>query len=166
MDISVKNISPYKNIIASLIIVIVFVIIIRSIVSHYSFQENKIAERIQELEKGDSTIKKWEKLKSERNELDSIFLGEDSLFFKKFIEEKANASKINITLLKTFNTEKDLYWETKMELNIACTYRDFIAFTEAIEKKSVIIERVVMSMGGRGKNIDVSLTLKGVILKR
>ena len=161
-----KAILPYKNVAAGIAIVVVFAIMIHSVFSHYSLQNEKIAVRMQKIEKEDLTIKKWEKLKIDSSELNSVFLAGDTLVFKKFIEEKAKASKINITLLKAFNTEKDLYWETKMQLNIHCAYNDFIAFMAAIEEKSVAIERAVISMGEKGGGIGVNLTLKGAILKK
>ncbi len=161
-----KAILPYKNAAAGIAIVVVFAIMIRSVFSHYSLQNEKIAVRTRKLEKEDLTIKKWEKLKIDSSELNSVFLAGDTLVLKKFIEEKAKASKINITLLKAFNTEKDLYWETKMQLSILCTYNDFIAFIAAIEEKSVAIERAVISMGEEGGRIGINVTLKGVILKK
>ena len=163
---NIKSILPYKNVAAAMIVVVVFIIVIRSIFSHYSLQNEGIAVRMRKSEERDLTIKKWEKLKSESSELEGVFLVGDTLVFKKFIEEKAKASKINIALLKTSNIEKDLYWEAKMLLDIACTYSNFVTFTAAIEKKSVVINRVMMSMGEGGGNIGVNLTLKGVILKK
>lgn len=161
----VKTLLPYKNIIIGVIIIIVFAAVAQGTFSHYSLQKKEIEAKMQELEEGEKTIKRWEKLKSEREVLGSSFLAEDTLFFKKFVEEKANDSGINITSLKTSNIEKGLFWETTMQLGITCSYEDFIVFIKAIEEKSVVIERVTISNSSRTGNTAVSLALKGFILK-
>ena len=161
-----KIISPYKNIIAGLTIIIVFIIVIRSIFSHYSLQKEEAAAKIRESEKKELIIERWEKLKRNGDEMDNVFLAEDTLLFKKVVEEKAKASNINITSIKTSTIEKDFYWETIMQLNIACAYNDFITFARGIEEKSIAIERAKISRSEWGSGIEVNLSLRGVILKK
>lgn len=161
----VKAILPYKNIIIGVIIIIVFAAVVQGTFSHYSLQSKEIEAKMQELEEGEKTIERWGKLKLEREVLGGSFLAEDTLFFKKFVEEKANDSGINITSLNTSSMEKDLFWETTIQLGITCFYEDFIVFIKAIEEKSVVIEKVGIKNSGGMENTAVSLTLKGFILK-
>lgn len=161
----VKVLSPYKNIIMGVIIIIAFAVVVQGIFSHYSLQEKEIEAKMRELEERERTIERWGKLRLERKALGDSFLTEDTLFFKKFVEEKANDSGINITSLKTSNAEKNLFWETTMQLGIICSYEDFIVFIKAIEEKSVVIERVGIKNSSGTRNTAVRLTLRGFILK-
>ena len=120
---------------------------------------------MRESEERELIIKKWEKLKKNRDELGNVFLAGDTLLFKKTVEEKAKASSINITSIKTSNIEKDFYWETIMQLSITCAYNDFVSFTRGIEEKSIVMERAEISRGEWGSDIEVKLSLRGVILK-
>jgi len=161
----VKVLSPYKNIIIGMIIIIAFAAVVQGTFSQYSLQEKEIEAKMRELEDREKTIERWGKLRLEREALGDSFLTEDTLFFKKFVEEKANDSGINIISLKTSNAEKDLFWETTMQLSIICSYEDFIVFIKAIEEKSVVIEKVGIKNRSGMRNTAVSLTLKGFILK-
>jgi len=161
----VKALSHYKNIIIGAIIVIAFAVVARGTFSHYFLQKKEIEAKSRELEEGEETIERWKKLRLEREVLNSTFLAEDVLFFKKFVEEKANDSEISIISLKTYNAEEDFFWETTMQLAIICSYKDFIVFIKDIEEKSVIIEKVGIKNSSEMRNIEVSLTLKGFILK-
>lgn len=163
---NLKAILPYKNIIAGLTIIIIFGVAIRNVFFHYSLQKEEIAVKRQKLKEKELTIKRWNKVKAAADNLDSVFLIEDTLSFKKFVEKKAKDSKINILSLRISNVKKDLYQETVMQLNIRCAYDDFIIFTKAIEEKSIVIEKTAISRDRRGENTMVELTLKGFILKK
>lgn len=164
--IDTRIISPYKNIIAGLAIIIVFSIVIRGISSHFSLQKEEIAAKTRELEERELIIKRWERLKRDKNKMGNVFLAEDTLLFKKTVEEKAKASSINIDSIKTSNMEKDFYWETAMQLNITCTYSNFVIFIRGIEEKSIGIERAEISKGEREGDMEVKLSLRGVSLKK
>ena len=163
MDI--KVFSQYKNIFIGLAIIIIIAIIAQSVFSHYSLEKEKIASKMQELKEGERTIKRWQKLSLDDEELNKSFLAKDTLFFKKFVEEKANNFGIKITALKTTNIEKDLYWETIMKLGMACSYRELVDFIKAIEEKSVVLQKIKIVSGKDVRDERVDLTLKGFIIK-
>lgn len=160
-----KVLSPYKNIIIGLVIIVVFARITQGIISQYSLKKEETVVKTQELEEGERTIEKWRKLKRDSKELAIRFLTEDSLFFKKFVEEKANSLGIKITSLNTSSEEKDLYWEVTMQLGMACSYKDFTAFVKAMEEKGVVIERVTIANSREDKGEAINLALKGFIIK-
>ncbi len=163
MDIRV--LSQYKNPFIGFAIIIIIAIIAQDIFSRYSLEEEEIASKMQELEEGWQTIMRWENLRSEAEELAMSFLTKDTLFFKKFVEGKANSSGIKIISLKTSNVEKDLYWETTIELGVAGSYKNFTDFIRAIEEKSVVAEKIRITSGQNVRDEKIDLTLKGFILK-
>ena len=161
-----RIISPYKNIIAGLAIIIVFCMVVRGMFSHYSLQKEGVAAKTRESEERELIIKRWERLKRDKDEMSKVFLTEDTLLFKKIVEEKAKASNISISSIKTSNMEKDFYWETIMQLSVTCAYNDIISFARGIEEKSIVIEKAEIFRGKGGNGIEVKLKLKGVTLKK
>ena len=162
---NVKVISQYKNPLIGIAIIITFAILVQGILSHYSLQRDEIAAKIRELEEGEQTIMRWQRLNLDAEELSRSFLTKDILSFKRFVEEKANFFGIRITSLKTSSLEKDLYWEVAMQLGITCSYKGFIEFIKAIEEKSIIAEKIGITSGQNVRDEKIGLTLKGFILK-
>ena len=160
-----KALSQYKNSLLSIVIIIAFAILVQGTLSYYSLQKNEIVVKLQELEEGEQTMIRWQRLGLDAEELEKSFLAKDTLFFKKFVEEKANSLGIKITSLRTSNLEKDLYWEVTMHLGMACSYKDFTDFIKAIEEKSVVVKNVSITSGQNVKDEKIDLTLKGFILK-
>jgi len=160
-----KALSQYKNSLLSIVIIIAFAILVQGTLSYYSLQKNEIVVKLQELEEGEQTMIRWQRLGLDAEELEKSFLAKDTLFFKKFVEEKANSLGIKITSLRTSNLEKDLYWEVTMHLGMVCLYKDFINFMKAIEEKSVVAEKIKITSGQNVKDEEIDLTLKGFILK-
>jgi len=158
--------SPYKNIIIGAVIIFTFVRIAQGTISQYSLEKEAIAVKMRELEDGEITMERWEKLGWDRKELGSRFLTRDTLTLKKFVEENANSFGIKITSLKTSNVEKDLYTEATMQLGMVCSYGNFTAFVKAVEEKGVAVERVRIVSGKDGRDEKVDLALKGFIIKK
>jgi Tfp pilus assembly protein PilO len=162
-----KFLSSYKNIISAAVIIIAFSIMAQSIFSHYNLKKGQVEAKIRELENRSLIAARWKRLKAEKEELNKKFLAEDVLFFKKFVEEKANDLGITITSLKTSSDEQELYyWETTMQLGITCSYEDFVNFIKAIEEKSISVKTVTISNNSRTNRTEVNLTLTGFILKK
>lgn len=163
---NIKVFSQYKNTLIGLIIIVAFVFIIKSEHSHYSLEKEEIALETQELEEGADIVARWDSLRSDAEDLASRFLTEDTLFFKKFVEEKANTFGIQITSLKTSTLEEDFYWEVAMQLGMVSSYKSFMEFVDAIEEKGVAIEKVKVLSERDTKTEAIELTLKGFIIKK
>lgn len=163
MDI--KVFLQYKNLFVSLIIIIIIAVLAQVLFSYYSLQEDNIDAKLQELVAGEKTIARWQELKLESKEVKSLFFAKDILFFKKFVEEKANSHGIRITFLNTSDIEKDLYWEVTMQLGMVCTYKDFVSFIEDIEQKSITVKDIKIAYNVESGSAKINLNLKGFILK-
>ena len=160
-----KVLLQYKNSFIGIVIIVAFAILVQGILSHYSLQRDEIAVKMRELEEGQLTILRWTRLSSEAKKLEESFFTKDTLFFKKFVEERANSFGIRITSLKTSNIETDFYWEATMHLGMTCSYKDFTKFIGAIEEKSIVAEKIKITGGQNIKDEKIDLTLKGFILK-
>ncbi len=160
-----KILSPYKNIIIGIIIIITFVRIAKGIISQHSLKREEVIVKAQELEEGERIIERWKNLERNTAELASKFLTKDTLTFKKFVEEKANGLGIKITSIKTSNVEKKLYWEMVMNLGMICSYKDFTDFVKAMEMKGVAVEGVTITSSREERDEIINLALKGFIIK-
>lgn len=162
---NVKVLSQYKNPLIGVGIIIIFAILVQGILSYYSLQRDEVAAKMRELVEGERTIMSWNKLSMDAEELGRNFLTKDTLFFKKFIEGKANSLGIRITSLKTSSSEEELYWEVVMDLGMKGSYKDFIEFIRAIEEKSVVAEKIRITSGQNVKDEQIDLRLIGFILR-
>ena len=163
MDI--KALSQYKNPLIGFAIVIIFAVITQGIFSSHSLEKEEIVSKMQELDAGRQTVARLERLRMETERLKIPFLTKDTLFFKKFVEEKANSFGIEVTSLKISNVEKDLYWEATMQLGMVGSYKNFTYFIKAIEEKSILAEKISIISGQDGRYGKIDLNLKGFILK-
>ncbi len=158
-----KEILRYKNIIVGLGIVILSVLLIRSIHSHYSSELKRLVKEEAKIEETRKTIAQWTQLNGKYNQFKNSFLKEDTLLVKKFIEEKARASKIQLPSLRLSRLDKKFYWEVKVKIQTNCDYNDFVGFVNSLAERN--IEVVSATLSGTGTQVAISADIKGVVLK-
>ena len=155
----------YKNIIIAVVIIFAFYLIVGEITSHFDSVKVEIKEQSRELDKGEEAIGKWKIARKELEDLKKVFLNEDALIFKRFIENNAQEVGVRITSFKTSRLEKELYWILSTHLRITGEYKDFIDFINIIERKSVEIEKISINRGKEEKTIIAEFDLRGLSLK-
>lgn len=160
-----KDISKYKNIIAAGLIIFVFFLAARGIVSSYSKDRRLISEQIRELSEGEVTIERWQELSKEAAKVRQDFLKGDNLLLKKKIEEQAQNLNIEIVSLRTNYKEVDFYWAVDIQLQGSCFYADFIKLDEALEAKNIKISKVIINQEPDRAKIRFDVSLEAVILK-
>ncbi len=158
-----QDLLKHKNLLATLLIVVVFGIMAYSIYSHYTMEEEKIVKRLKTLKEGEESIEDWKKVIIEEKKARRDFIIDDTLFLKKFIEESARHAGITITSLKPNQLEKDFYWEVKIQLRAMCPYMSFVEFMKLIEEKSLGLDRIRIERKDGQANID--LYLNAIVLK-
>lgn len=155
----------YKNIVITLILIFIFYLIVKEIISHFDTIRTGIKEYSQDLEKGEEAINRWKVFQKQQQELKIIFLDEDPLVFKRFIEKNAQEAGMRISSFKTSRSEKELYWVLSTHLQMIGNYENFLTFINAVEHKSIEIEKIIIAKSQEEKNIIVELDLKGFSLK-
>lgn len=158
-----NDILRFKNILISVLIVFIFWMVINNILKKNS--QDKLLLGIQEktLAEGEKTIKKWQTLSIEYSKMQGKFLQKDILFFKKFVEESAKNFEIDIKSLNVSHSDKGEYWEAALQLRSASSYKNFVGFLKAIEKKRVQVESIRIAEGYGDVRTD--LRLKGIVYK-
>jgi len=160
----VQSILQYRNSLIASVIVIIFLIITRSIFSHYSLEKRKLEIKKRNLKEAKATIEEWDKLEEEYKELEKSFLQGDTLVFKKAVEEKAQIENVDITSLTISRVDKDYYWEAVMDLEAVCLYKDFKDFIKSLEEKNIETQELNIA-GTDTEQIKVKTSLKGIIVK-
>ncbi|MDD3297140.1 MAG: hypothetical protein PHU64_07295 [Candidatus Omnitrophica bacterium] len=158
-----NNILRYKNFIFSGVIIFIFVIVLRGTITHYSLLLEDIEQDKVEIEEGKVIIDEWNKTKSEQNALTGSFFQKDALLVKKFVEEKAQISKVDIESLNIESFDKDFYWETTISLATKSSYKDFSGFIKVLNESGITIERIKVNSSDKG--IRANTKLKGIVLK-
>lgn len=158
-----NEILRYKNVLVAIAIVLVFWMSFRNILSKHSLAQQALETKREEFEEGKKVIKKWERLVSEHEKLKKGFLQKNILSFKKFVEEQAQLSGIDISSLSVSHKDKGQYWQVTMHIRAISFYKQFVNFLRAVEKKR--IEVVQIKILDRYGEISMDMRLRGVVLK-
>jgi len=153
----------YKNPIVFLAIVGIFILTVRFILGYYSTEKIKLKKITKKLNSAREEMYAWQKTRKNYKELSKEFFKEDTLFFKKFVEESARKSRVSIDSLRSSREDRGHYWEMSMHLTLGCSYEEFTNFLGFIETKSVAVESVKLNKEDEKMNIGVAL--KGFVLK-
>jgi Tfp pilus assembly protein PilO len=122
----------------------------------------KLKAEKEDLEKQKELAKSWEKFEEESKTLKSGFFTEDSL--KGFIEENARISMLNISSLRPTRQEQQFYNEGIVDLTMSFSYRDFVNFIKAVERRFVSVERLIITVMPQQTKTG-HLKLRGILLK-
>jgi len=161
-----EGILRYKNTIVILAIIALFAVVDYNLITDYFKQIEELEQRELDLELSKITLQEWDNTSYEFREVSKGFLREDVHLFKKFIDNKASQYDIDIKALRTSKEDREFYWEANMDLVIKCSYADFIKFISAIEVGSLEVRKVSILSKRISHDVDISLTLRGYILKK
>ncbi len=158
-----KELARYKNIILATAIIVVSLFFLRNFYFHYAAKLAQLDKEGKDIGAAQAVMQEWEVYNSQLNKLKSNLFKEDTLAVKKFIEEKAKASNIELASLKLSRFDKGVYWEVRAQLQVTCNYQDFVKFVDLLAEKSIEITNA--SLNSSQYRISVSADLKGVIVK-
>ncbi|MCK4918069.1 MAG: hypothetical protein KAI91_07635 [Candidatus Omnitrophica bacterium] len=161
-----KNIDldQYKNYLVSAIICVVLFFGTKYLLGHYADKNKKLDEKIEVLTQEKKILDKWEKYTVDFEKEAENFFRNDVMIFRKFLEESAKNNEISIISVKTARKDVPLYWESQIDLKMSCLFHHFVSFIKAIETKSLEIVRI--SIKKNANNINIDLTVKGIVLKK
>jgi IS605 OrfB family transposase len=162
----VKELLRYKNILLSIIIIVVFIFVIKGLWTRHSLVIADLKAKTSDLEKGKILIEKWNEVSNEYDKLKENFSMKDEVAFKKFLEEKTKSYGINVTYLSPARKQEDFYSE--MSFNIRATsesYATIVNFLNALEEKRVIVETLKVR-GTEDKKKSTDITVKSFIIEQ
>ena len=162
---NIKNFSQYKSTGVAFLIVAAFVLINFNTFSRYNIEMKELESEVEKLEDGEKTIKKWEVVRAGYKKLNKVFLTDDTMTLKQFIREKAKLFNTDIRSLKASYEKKDEYLEAPIDLRIIGFYGDFVDFVEAIEEKTIEINKFILTRKKGSEVIDIDLSLRGLIIE-
>lgn len=158
-----NEILRYKNVLVGIAIVLVFWMAFRNILSKYSLAQKALETKREEFEEGKKVIKKWERLVREHEGLKKGFLQKNILSFKKFIEEQAQLSGMDISSLSVSHKDEGRYWQVAMQIRAVSSYNQFVNFLRAVEKKRIGVAQIKIL--DRYGEISMDMRLRGAVLK-
>ncbi|HDN85866.1 MAG: hypothetical protein DRP68_04845 [Candidatus Omnitrophota bacterium] len=128
----------YKNLIASIAIVVVFIIIMAIIYKNYREESYILHNKIKEWEEKNFLANRISSLKEEYGKVRGYLLS-DFFRLKKIIDRAALKYNINIDLLKpSSKIEEDNFYLVEIELKLSGSYKGLLSFIKEIESYPAI----------------------------
>lgn len=159
-----KEILRYKNILLSIIIVVVFIFITKGLWAGHSLLIEDLKKKMSDLESGKLLIERWNVANNECNKLKEGLAIKDEVSFKKFLEEKTKNSGINVTYLSPTRKQEDFYSEISFNLRATSdSYATVVNFLNALEEKGVSLEALKVR-NTEDKKMAVDVTVKTFII--
>jgi len=160
MDIIFK----YKNLFVLIVIILFFAFIFNKVYNSYQIKSENI-KNIKDIVDNKKIIA--EKLLDIRNKK-NIILGKffkDPLEVKKYIEDKARESFLDIDSVKIDRRDEEFFLDITVNLLAKSSYKNFLNFLRKIEDKNIIIERLYLKKSDDPGKINEEILLKGYIVK-
>ncbi|MCF7869679.1 MAG: type 4a pilus biogenesis protein PilO [Candidatus Omnitrophica bacterium] len=164
-ETDIKDLFQYKNIIVVIVVIIAALLFIHSSYSGYQNNLEKIKDKEKALEQARIELQRWEEAKNEYKQLVNYFFKDDSIAFKKYVEEKAKNTNVTIDSLRISRSEKDFYQEAVIQLKLNSSYKDLVNFIRELEKKNIDIKKMSLKKV-KDKKLRINLNLKAVLIKK
>jgi hypothetical protein len=162
----VKDLLRYKNILLSIIIVVVFIFVIKGLWERHSAVIEGLKQKMAELEKGRGLIEKWDQVSGEYDKLKESFSMKDQASFKKFLEETTKSVGINVTYLSPSRKQEDFYSEMSFNMKAAPdSYETVVKFISALEEKKVLVEMLTVR-AAEDKKKSADMTVRSYIIEK
>ncbi|MFO8052374.1 MAG: hypothetical protein R6U54_00205 [Candidatus Omnitrophota bacterium] len=161
----IKDLLQYKNIIVVIVVIIAALLFVHNSYSGYQSKLEKIKDKKKGLEQAKIELKRWETAKDKYNQLTDDFFKDDSITFKRYVEEKARNTKVTIDSLRTSRKEKDFYQEAAIQLGLDSSYKNLVNFIRELEEKSIDIKSMSLQKA-RDKKLKSDLDLKAVLVEK
>ena len=160
MDIIFK----YKNLFVLIVIILFFAFIFNKVYNSYQIKSENI-KNIKNIVDNKKIIA--EKLLDIRNKKNIILekFFKDPLEIKKYIEDKARESFLDIDSVKIDRRDEEFFLEITVNLLAKSSYKNFLNFLRKIEDKNIIIERLYLKKSDDPGKINEEILLKGYIVK-
>jgi len=160
MDIIFK----YKNLFVLIVIILFFAFIFNKVYNSYQIKSENI-KNIKNIVDNKKIIA--EKLLDIRNKKNIILekFFKDPLEVKKYIEDKARESFLDIDSVKIDRRDEEFFLEITVNLLAKSSYKNFLNFLRKIEDKNIIIERLYLKKSDDPGKINEEILLKGYIVK-
>ncbi|MDP2922617.1 MAG: hypothetical protein Q8O30_02705 [Candidatus Omnitrophota bacterium] len=163
-----KDILRYKNVIAAVVVIIIFIFVIKSTIEkHYAVMKILEAQKL-ELENGKKLINNWQETNRQIRELADKFFAKDTSQFKTFVEQQAQSSGITVNSLVPSKQKKDFYLEVTISIKgTPGAYEDIVKFIKSLEDKNITTEmlRVSNDLYGNQRKRNIEITLKSFLMK-
>ncbi|MCF7872615.1 MAG: type 4a pilus biogenesis protein PilO [Candidatus Omnitrophica bacterium] len=164
-ETDIKDLLQYKNIVAVSVVIIAALLFVNNSYSGYQNDLRKIKDQEKALEQAKTELQRWEEAKNKYNQLVDVFFKDNSIAFKRYVEEKAKNTNVTIDSLRTSRREKDFYQEAVIQLGLDSSYKDLVNFIAELEKRNIDIKNMSLRKA-KDKELRVNLDLKAVLVEK
>ena len=153
-----KSILRYKSIVISLVIIMAFIFMTKSVISKYSFKLNGLKTEMSDLEKGKLLIERWNAAALYYDKLAESFFSKDPSLFKTFVDQQSRKYNINVSSLNPSRGQEDFYIDSSLSLRASAdSYASIVSFTKSLEEKKIIIETLrIRNEANNRRSVEMS----------
>ncbi|MBU2103353.1 MAG: hypothetical protein ABH865_07775 [Candidatus Omnitrophota bacterium] len=159
-----EGLGRYKNVLAALVIIVVFAFGAKKIFEDYQLKGRKLQEYKQIIDKGRESMERWQKASGEYNTIAAKFFQQDPALFKRFVEDAAQSSNVMISSSSITKEEKGQFLYVKLSMKSQASYRNLTRFIKAVEAKTVKFEQLMIQKSGN-RNTEQDIVIQGFVLK-
>lgn len=165
IQIEAGAILKYKNLIATVIIVVAGLFFLRQAYVEYQVNLSQIEDKIQQLEETEGKVFVWREANRKYRISMREFFEDDPLDFQRYVEDGARRAGVGINSLRVSREKESFYYVGTIELRLDAYYRELLNFISRLEERHVFVDSIALR-SGRDESMDISLTLKTVLVPR
>jgi cell division protein FtsL len=162
-EMEVKDILRYKNILAAIIIVVIFWFIGKNIIAGYNQKMQSLSEKKKEKQEYKQMADQYSKLNSQYASLAQKYFQGDEIDFKNYVEVLASEKSLQLEALRPIQKSGRFYKINKLAVDMKGLYSGFVQFIKELEENNIKIKTLTMEQ--REQGIYVKLDIEVISLK-
>jgi hypothetical protein len=158
-----KELLRFKNEFVAIVLLVVMFMIGKNMVASYSEQTQTVSVKEQDFKNHSDVLNRWQKISADYRKENEKFIFADASDFKHFVDEQAQAQKVDISYVGPSRQDKVYYEEATMILKVMAPYKNLVNFLRLLEARDIIIDRLTIKNsslkqeGRKGRTIEVAI---------
>lgn len=155
-----KYLLQYKNEIIITVVVLIFGGVIKSNVSGYFREMEKIKSEVKIIEENRTLAEQWMIVSKQYKDIKKMFfcVGSDTAPFKRLVEDEAREAGVELNYLKPAQRDTPFLFFASIDLKTGAAYKNIIRFFNLLEDRKVKINKFSMNDFSNNKEADISIS--------
>ena len=156
------DLARFKNEIAAVLIVVIFIFVIKGIKSNFDSQLAHLSQRSKAAESNQKQLQLFNEMDNKYRVILRRFPFDSRQTLTSLVEQATREYNLKIDNLRPISRDMNFYEEVKIEMGLSYPeYRRLAEFLNTIEGNNIMVSRIYV-----GQNKKCKLTLKGTIIKK
>ncbi|MBD3246601.1 MAG: hypothetical protein GF333_06265 [Candidatus Omnitrophica bacterium] len=154
-----NRLSEYKNVFIVVTLAVVTAFVVHGVYKKYAGDLEAVNRQVEEVKEGQEMIASWRRVNKEFGALREAFAFSDPIEYKRFVEQAAYESGVDMEALRPKQREEDGYGVSEIYLEFTSeTYTDILEFVNTVEHKNIQVKTMtVREARNGGKRVRADL---------